>query len=122
VACLAVLAAVLFLIVRHRLFGSPGPLGAELGAPADPSEPYSAARPDWYFLFLFQFLKFFPGTTEVWGAIVIPGLVMGVIFLMPFIGRWRLGHRFNLLFLCCLLVGAALLTCLALGEDRNNKA
>src|SRR5207249_8359684 len=120
VACLAVLATVLFLILRHRLFSSPGPLGAELGAPATPTEPFPAARPDWYFLFLFQFLKLFPGGTEVWGAIVIPGLAMLVIFLMPFIGRWQLGHRFNLGLLGCLLAGAALLTWLAVEEDRHN--
>ena len=77
VACLAVLAAVLFLMVRHRMFHTAGPLGAELGAPADPSEPYSAARPEWYFLFLFQFLKFFPAETEIWGAIIIPGVDHG---------------------------------------------
>jgi len=121
VACLAVLATVLFLIVRPRLFSAHGSLGAELGAPADPSEPFSAARPEWYFLFLFQFLKLFPGGTEVWGAIVIPGLVMGVIFLMPFLGRWRLGHSFNIGLLGCLLAGAALLTYLAVGEDRRNE-
>lgn len=121
VACLAVLATVLFLIVRPRLFAATAPLGAELGAPADPSEPYSAARPDWYFLFLFQFLKFFPGGTEVWGAIIIPSLVMVVIFLMPFLGRWRLGHWFNLGFLCSVLAGAALLTYLAVAEDRHNE-
>jgi ubiquinol-cytochrome c reductase cytochrome b subunit len=120
VACLAVLATVLFLIVRPRLISPHNALGAELGAPADPSEPYSAARPEWYFLFLFQFLKFFPGGTEVWGAIVIPGLVMGVIFLMPLFGRWQLGHRFNLGLLCCLLGGACLLTYLAKEEDRQN--
>src|SRR5207253_3051006 len=113
VACLAVLATVLFFILRPRLFSPHGAPGAELGAPADPSEPYSAARPDWYFLFLFQFLKFFPGETEVWGAIVIPSLLLGLMFLMPFIGRWQLGHRFNLGFLCCLLAGAGLLTYLA---------
>ena len=106
VACLAVLAAVLFFIVRPRLFGGHGDLGAPLGAPADPSEPYSAARPEWYFLFLFQFLKAFPGTTEIWGAIIIPGLVMAVIFLMPLIGRWRLGHWFNIGLLLALLAGA----------------
>src|SRR5881296_2298076 len=50
VACLAVMAAVLFLIILPRLSGEP--LGAELAAPADPSENYSAARPEWYFLFL----------------------------------------------------------------------
>ncbi len=120
VACLAVMATVLFLIMRHRWFGTPGPLGVELGAPADPSEQFSAARPDWYFLFLFQFLKYFPGETEIWGAIVIPGLVFGVVALMPFLGKWKLGHRFNLGFLFALIAGAGLLTFAALREDQNN--
>jgi ubiquinol-cytochrome c reductase cytochrome b subunit len=120
VACLAVLAAVLFLILRPRLFSPSDALGAELGAPADASEPYSAARPEWYFLFLFQFLKFFPGQTEVWGAIIIPSLVLGIMFLMPFLGRWRLGHRFNVGFVCALLAGAGLLTYLATSEDHRN--
>ncbi len=113
VACLAVLATVLFFIIRNH--------GAELGAPADPSEPYSAARPEWYFLFLFQFLKYFPGGTEVWGAIILPGVLMAVIFAMPFLGKWRLGHRFNLGLLWCLLIAVALLTFLAKREDRGNR-
>jgi ubiquinol-cytochrome c reductase cytochrome b subunit len=121
VACLAVLAAVLFLILRPRLFGSHAALGPELGAPANGTEPYSAARPEWYFLFLFQFLKFFPGGTEIWGAIVIPTLVIALMFFMPILGRWRLGHRFNIGFLCCLLAGAGFLTYLASREDRHNE-
>ncbi len=120
VACLAIMAAVLFLIIKPRLFDAHASLGAELGAPADLSEPYSAARPEWYFLFLFQFLKFFPGESEIWGAIIIPGLVMFVIFLMPFIGNWRLGHRFNVALLGILLAGAGLLTYLAQAEDHHN--
>ena len=120
VACLAVLATVLFLIVRHRLFSPTGQLGAELGAPADPSEPFSAARPEWYFLFLFQFLKLFPAGTEVLGAIIIPSVVMLLLFLMPFIGKSKLGHRFNLVFLCGLLAGAGLLTYFAVAEDRQD--
>src|SRR5882672_2432571 len=95
VACLAILAAVLFLIVKPHFSPTHGSLGADLGAPADASENYSAARPEWYFLFLFQFLKFFPSGTEIWDAIIIPTLVMFIIFLMPFLGRWQLGHRFN---------------------------
>ena len=112
VACLAVLLVVLFFVVRYR--------GADLGAPADPSEQFSAARPDWYFLFLFQLLKYFPGGSEVWGAIVIPGFLLAVLVAMPFVGRWRLGHRFNLGFLWAMLGGAALLTWFALDEDRHN--
>jgi len=117
VACLAVLAAVLFLIVRPLFSG--GAPGAELGAPADASEPYSAARPEWYFLFLFQFLKYFPGGTEVWGAIVIPTLVIGLLFLMPFLGRWRLGHRFNIGFMFVMFIGIGFLTYVALAADRR---
>ena len=119
VACLAVMGAVLFLILKPRLFGN-GELGAELGAPADPSEQYPA-RPEWYFLFLFQFLKLeaFKGEREVIGAIIIPGIVMLVLFAMPFIGKWRLGHRFNIGFTCAILAGAALLTFQSMQEDQH---
>lgn len=117
VACLAVLAIVLFFIVWHGA-GPEG--GAELGAPADASETYSAARPEWYFLFLFQFLKYFPGETEIYGAMVIPGAIMGFMFLMPFVGKWNLGHRFNVLFIFAVLGGAGFLTYQAIEEDRAN--
>jgi len=127
VACLAVMAVVLGVILvpalRAALDGTPidlGTLGAELGAPADPSEPYAAARPEWYFLFLFQFLKLFEGMGaggEFFGAIVVPGLVMAAMFLMPIIGRWRLGHGFNVAFTFGLLAGAGVLTALAWRED-----
>lgn len=119
VACLAVLAAVLLLVLQP--FGK-GELGAELGAPADPAETYSAARPEWYFLFLFEFLKWFPGGTEIWGAIIIPGIVLGVIFLMPIVGRWRLGHRFNVGLVVALLIGVTFLTYLARSKDLKDPA
>jgi ubiquinol-cytochrome c reductase cytochrome b subunit len=127
VAMLAVMAVVLGVILmpalRAMLEGRPivpGELGAELGAPADPSQPYAAARPEWYFLFLFQFLKVFEGwgaSGEFFGAIVVPGLVMGVMFLMPILGRWQLGHRFNVAFTFALLAGIGLLTAMATNED-----
>ena len=127
VAMLAVMAVVLGVILmpalRAMLEGRPivpGELGAELGAPADPSQPYAAARPEWYFLFLFQFLKVFEGwgaSGEFFGAIVVPGLVMAVMFLMPIVGRWQLGHRFNIAFTIALLAGAGLLTAMAANED-----
>ena len=120
VACLAVLAAILYLVFKPRLAGTD--LGVELGAPADPSEPYSAARPEWYFLFLFQFLKYFPGGTELWGAIVLPGVVMTVVALMPFLGKWKLGHRFNVAFLCLMLVGVGALTWQAMRDDASQPA
>jgi ubiquinol-cytochrome c reductase cytochrome b subunit len=127
VAMLAVMAVVLGVILvpalKAMLAGEPvhaGHLGAELGAPADPSLPYAAARPEWYFLFLFQFLKVFEGwgaTGEFLGAIVVPGLIMSVMFLMPILGNWKLGHRFNVAFTLGVIAGAGLLTALALNED-----
>lgn len=109
VACLAVLITVGVLATAFP---------AELTAPADPANAYGAARPEWYFLFLFQFLKFFHGETgEVIGAIVVPGVVILMLFLMPILGRRKLGHRFNIAFLCFLIAGAGSLTALALRED-----
>ncbi|HYT59989.1 MAG TPA: cytochrome b N-terminal domain-containing protein [Haliangiales bacterium] len=122
VACLAVLATVLFLVLRPWLFHTGEDLGAELAAPADPSETYSAARPEWYFLFLFEFLKFFPGGTEIWGAIVIPGFIMLIIFLMPILGHWKLGHRFNVGLSVSLLAGIIFLTFLSVTKDRRDLA
>ena len=112
VACLGVLMVVLLLTIFA---------GAELGAPADPAQPYAAARPEWYFLFLFQFLKYFPGETEIWGALIIPGMLFGVLALMPFIARWRLGHRFNILYTLVILAGIGLLTWQAWYEDNRGK-
>lgn len=118
VACLAVLATVLVLVTWHGV-GPQG--GAELGAPADPSVSYSAARPEWYFLFLFQFLKYFHGEqAEIVGAMVIPGAIVGFMFLMPFLGHWKFGHRFNIGFIVALLVGIGFLTGQAILDDRNN--
>lgn len=111
IACLAILAAVLFLTWKF---------GAELGAPADPSENYSAARPEWYFLFLFEMLKYFPGKYEVIGAMVIPGVVLGILFLMPFIARMRGGHALNVGFISVLLAGCLTLTGIALQKDWTN--
>ena len=110
VACLGVLATILFFTVWK---------GAELTGPADSSEAYAAARPEWYFLFLFRFLKF-EAVDEMglaFGALYVPGAIMGVIAIMPFLGRWKLGHGFNVAFTFALLGGAGYLTVLALKED-----
>lgn len=123
IACL-VLLVIVFLCVIHfdvgGLFSGNLPLahrGAELGAPADPAEQYSAARPEWYYLFLFQLLKYFPGASEIIGALVIPGVVMTIFFLMPFIGYFQIGHRFNQAFTVLVLLAAVGLTGIALSED-----
>ncbi len=102
---------------RWRSGGAPAWNSAH---PANPSEPYAAARPEWYFLFLYQFLKFFPGRMEIWGAIIIPGVVALAIFLMPFTARLRRGHRLNVALLGALLAAAGILFALAKASDAND--
>ena len=62
----AVVVGVLLAVLAWR--GAPA-----LEAPADPTASDYIPRPEWYFLGLFQLLKYFPGKLEVVGAIVIPG-------------------------------------------------
>ena len=112
IACLGVLFTVVVLTLITR--------GAELAAPADAASQFSAARPEWYFLFLFELLKYFPGESEIIGAIVLPGAAVGFMFLMPYLGQWKLGHRFNLAFVFGGLAGAGLLTWMAMKQDNND--
>lgn len=108
IACLAVLLAVVALTVYFR--------GAPLGPPADPANEFPA-RPEWYFLFLFQLLKYVPA---FWGAVLIPAFLGLWIFLQPFIGSSRSGHQINIGFWWTLLAGSVALTLLAFAEDRAN--
>src|SRR5436853_7386538 len=56
---------------------------------ADPTDTTYVPRPEWYFLFLFQLLKFFKGAWEPVGSIGIPTVVIGLLFLVPFLDRSR---------------------------------
>ena len=42
-------------------------------------------RPEWYFLFLYQLTKYFPGTWTFVGAVLLPGLAFSVLLLAPFL-------------------------------------
>ncbi len=59
---------------------------------ADPSDSSYIPRPEWYFLFLFKFLAIY-GTIPVLGKIewiataLVPGIGVGLLFLLPFIDR-----------------------------------
>jgi ubiquinol-cytochrome c reductase cytochrome b subunit len=57
---------------------------------ANPNDTAYLPRPEWYFLFLFQLLKFFDGPLEVIGTVILPSLAILVLFLVPFIDRGKL--------------------------------
>jgi ubiquinol-cytochrome c reductase cytochrome b subunit len=62
-----------------------------LGHVADPTDTSYTPRPEWYFLFLFQFLKLFKGPAgDFIGSVVVPGLAVGALVLMPFIDRGKM--------------------------------
>ena len=114
IACVAVMAAVLFFVFWK---------GTELTAPADPSQPYNAARPDWYFMSLFQMLKFsiFKGAIGlVIGAIVVPSILVAAVFMMPLIGISKVGHWVNVVMLYGLIGAFAVLTAMGFNHDAND--
>jgi ubiquinol-cytochrome c reductase cytochrome b subunit len=54
---------------------------------ADPTDANYIPRPEWYFLSLFQLLKYFPGPLEPVATMLIPGLVVALLLLLPFLDR-----------------------------------
>ena len=78
----AVVSLVLVVLAAFAWGGAP-----PLEGPADPTDSSYVPRPEWYFLGLFQLLKYFPGKWEVIGAMVVPGIAAGFLALLPWIDR-----------------------------------
>lgn len=95
--------------------------GAPVEARADPTDTTYTPRPEWYFLFIFQLLKYFPGQLEVIGAMVLPGLFIVLLVLLPFIDKSPKRHfrsrPFASIAGLVVLVGVGLLTVLAILEN-----
>ena len=92
-----------------------------LDTPADPADATYIPRPEWYFLGLFQLLKYFPGRWEVVGALVLPGLAVTLLALLPWIDRSpHRDPRRRPLALLAIVFGLSAVVCLtALGwRDR----
>lgn len=54
---------------------------------ANPLDLSYVPRPEWYFLFLFQLLKFFAGSMEVVGAVILPSVAALGLALVPFLDK-----------------------------------
>lgn len=79
--------AVISLVIFLVLVGLSYFLGAPLEEKADPADTTYTPRPEWYFLFLFQLLKYFPGQLEVIGVFILPTLAVLLLFALPLIDR-----------------------------------
>ena len=115
VAVLAVVAVVFVMALREH--------GAPLDAPADPSSDYPA-RPEWYFLALFQLLKYFHGPLEIVGTVVLPAVLGAYLFALPLLDRkpgTALRPRIGpLVPLALIAAGAVGLTLQAQHQDAND--
>ncbi len=72
------------------LFAIAATIEAPLGKMADPNDTSFVPRPEWYFLFLFETLKFFEGSLEIVGAVILPTLAMLLLAALPFIDTGKL--------------------------------
>ena len=95
-------------------------LGVKAEPPADPSDASYIPRPEWYFLFLFQMLKYFPGQLEWIGTTIVPAAAVLLLLLLPFIDRspyrhWR-KRKIALGIMSVALLGMVGLTLLAVAE------
>lgn len=116
--CLLVLVVILLLSLRSGVLEDRP--GVELGSPGDPASSYTAARPEWAFLGLYQFSNLFPGELKILPIFIIPGLLLAVVLAMPWIARCKGGYWFNLGFAAVLLVGNVLLAGTAVRKDGHN--
>lgn len=126
VGCLALLAVIFACALAG---GVDGPeRGVALGPPADPTGFYDAARPEWAFLGLYGFSKLdvFAGSTIV-PIFIIPGALVLLFLLMPFVGlirlgRFKLGHAMNVVVVLVLAAGDLWLSLDVLAHDRADEA
>ncbi len=62
-------------------------LPAPFGGAADPTDNVFVPRPEWYFLFLFQMLRYFEGKWELVGTFIIPAFGITILLLLPIFDR-----------------------------------
>jgi ubiquinol-cytochrome c reductase cytochrome b subunit len=58
-----------------------------LGPPADLADPQYVPRPEWYYLPIFQWLKYWHGSAAIVGVLVIPFLLAIAVVAVPFLDR-----------------------------------
>jgi ubiquinol-cytochrome c reductase cytochrome b subunit len=59
----------------------------QLGPPANPADAQYIPRPEWYYLPIFQWLKYWHGSGAIVGVLVIPSILVLAILALPFLDR-----------------------------------
>src|SRR5262249_13719398 len=96
----------------------------ELGPKADPADTQYVPRPEWYYLPIFQWLKYWRGPYAIIGIIVIPAITAALLVFVPFIDRrlerrpWRRPVAIGIFVL--ILVGFVLMGLMSVRDDRSD--
>ena len=59
----------------------------QLGPPANPADAQYIPRPEWYYLPIFQWLKYWHGAASVIGILIIPTVLAVAVVALPFLDR-----------------------------------
>jgi ubiquinol-cytochrome c reductase cytochrome b subunit len=59
----------------------------QLGPPANPADAQYIPRPEWYYLPIFQWLKYWHGAASVIGILIIPTVLAVAVIALPFLDR-----------------------------------
>jgi ubiquinol-cytochrome c reductase cytochrome b subunit len=116
-ACIVVMGVVLLLACQH---GTTGPhRGTALLSPADtdPANAYDAARPEWFLVGVYEFSHLFAGELGIIPIFIVPGLLVGIALLMPFIAKIKIGQVFNVVFTIFLLAALVGMTWYSYKKD-----
>lgn len=87
----AIVSSIVFIILAYVVLNIP----AKLEEIANPTDTTYVPRPEWYFLFLFEMLKYFKGPLEIVGTIAVPTIGAGILIVLPFIDFRRERNPFK---------------------------
>jgi ubiquinol-cytochrome c reductase cytochrome b subunit len=96
----------------------------ELGPKSDPSDTQFLPRPEWYYVPIFQYLKYWQGSTALLGILVIPGIIGLLLVGLPFFDRslerrpWK--RPISVGIFTAVLLGLAALGVISHRDDMRN--
>ena len=99
---------------------------AGLGPIANPADTQFLPRPEWYYLPMFEWLKYWEGPRVVFAVVVIPSLLAMLFFLMPFLDRklerrpWR--RPIPILSVAIVVLGIVYFGAKSEWDDRHDEA
>jgi menaquinol-cytochrome c reductase cytochrome b/c subunit len=67
----------------------------DLGAKANPDDTSFIPVPDWYFLFLYQILKYYPGSDVVVGTVLVPMIGSLLLIFAPWLDTTKTRHPYK---------------------------